>query len=261
LLSSGPWRGDNGLFTNRRRITGSFTEWCQRPIASDEPHHDRPVQVRPVASIRLLVADDHDILRRGLRDLLEAQPGWDVVAEAANGSEAFELALNFRPDIAILDVGMPDLNGFEATRRIREALPATEVLILTAHDSEQLVREAEASGARGYLLKSDAGRDLVAALESVRRRKFFLSPQMAKRNAGEPPARNGNALPLPRLTPREREIIQLLAEGYVNKDIATRLNISVKTAETHRTNIMRKIDVHSLPDLTRFAIRNHLVEP
>lgn len=211
-------------------------------------------------SIRLLVADDHDILRRGLRDLLEAQPGWSVVAEAVNGSQAFALAVDLKPDIAIVDVGMPDLNGFEATRRIREALPATEVLILTAHDSEQLAREAEASGARGYLLKSDAGRDLIAALESVRRHKFFLSPQMAKRNTAEP-ARNGSNLPLPRLTAREREIIQLLAEGYVNKDIATRLNISVKTAETHRTNIMRKIDVHSLPDLTRFAIRNHLVEP
>ena len=211
-------------------------------------------------STRLLVADDHDILRRGLRDLLEAQPGWSVVAEAVNGSEAFALAVDLKPDIAILDVGMPDLNGFETTRRIRQALPATEVLILTAHDSEQLAREAEACGARGYLLKSDAGRDLVAALESVRKRKFFLSPQMAKRNGGEP-ARNENSLPLPRLTAREREIIQLLAEGYVNKDIATRLNISVKTAETHRTNIMRKIDVHSLPDLTRFAIRNHLVEP
>ncbi|HEV2424910.1 MAG TPA: response regulator transcription factor [Terriglobia bacterium] len=211
-------------------------------------------------SIRLLVADDHDILRTGLRDMLEGEPGWSVVAEAANGTQAVELALELKPDIAVLDVGMPDLNGFEATRRIREALPATEVLILTAHDSEQLVREAEVSGARGYLLKSDLGRDLIAAVESVHKHRFFLSPQMAKRSNGEPGS-NGHPPILPRLTAREREIIQLLAEGHVNKDIATRLNISVKTAETHRTNIMRKIDVHSLPDLTRFAIRNHLVEP
>jgi len=210
--------------------------------------------------IRLLVADDHDILRRGLRELLESQPGWTVVAEAGNGSKALEMALEHQPDIAVLDVAMPDLNGFETTRRIREALPQTEVLILTAHDSEQMVHEAEACGARGYLLKSDVGRDLISAVESVRRHKFSLSPQIAKRSSLERGA-NGHGIPLPRLTPREREIIQLLAEGHVNKDIATRLNISVKTAETHRTNIMRKIDVHSLPDLTRFAIRNHLVEP
>lgn len=215
-----------------------------------------------MTSIRFLVADDHDILRRGLRDLLEAQAGWTIVAEAVNGTQALELAIELKPDVAIIDVGMPDLNGFEATRRIREAVPLTEVLILTAHDSEQLVREAEACGARGYLLKSDVGQDLLSAVESVRRRKFFLSPQIARRNGnGTEPGRNGHDVALPRLTAREREIIQLLAEGHVNKDIAARLNISVKTAETHRTNIMRKIDVHSLPDLTRFAIRNHLVEP
>ena len=213
-----------------------------------------------MAGIRLLVADDHDILRRGLRDLLESQSGWTVVAEASNGSEALEMALEKQPDIAILDVAMPDLNGFETTRRIREALPQTDVLILTAHDSEQMVHEAEACGARGYLLKSDVGRDLISAVESVRRHKFSLSPQIAKRSSLER-GTNGHGIPLARLTPREREIIQLLAEGHVNKEIATRLNISVKTAETHRTNIMRKIDVHSLPDLTRFAIRNHLVEP
>jgi DNA-binding NarL/FixJ family response regulator len=210
--------------------------------------------------IRLLVADDHDILRRGLRELLESQPGWAVVAEANNGIQALEMALECKPDIAILDVGMPDLNGFETTRRIREALPQTEVLILTAHDSEQMVHEAETCGARGYLLKSDVGRDLISAVDSVRRHKFSLSPQIARRSSLER-GNNGHAIPLVRLTPREREIIQLLAEGHVNKEIATRLNISVKTAETHRTNIMRKIDVHSLPDLTRFAIRNHLVEP
>jgi DNA-binding NarL/FixJ family response regulator len=213
-----------------------------------------------MAGIRLLVADDHDILRRGLRDLLESQAEWTVVAEASNGNEALEIASECQPDIAILDVAMPDLNGFETTRRIREALPQTEVLILTAHDSEQMVHEAEACGARGYLLKSDVGRDLISAVESVRRHKFFLSPQIAKRSSLERGV-NGHGIPLVRLTPREREIIQLLAEGHVNKEIATRLNISVKTAETHRTNIMRKIDVHSLPDLTRFAIRNHLVEP
>lgn len=253
----GPW----GLLAAFQNSASPFQTLDERPVTVRLACTvDELERVSAMASIRLLVADDHDILRRGLRDLLEAQPGWSVIAEAVNGTEAFELALELKPDVAIVDVGMPDLNGFEATRRIREALPDTEVLILTAHDSEQLVHEAETSGARGYLLKSDVGRDLLAAVESARRHKFFLSPQIAERSPAAP-GRNGQGPSLPRLTAREREIIQLLAEGHINKDIATRLNISVKTAETHRTNIMRKIDVHSLPDLTRFAIRNHLVEP
>jgi DNA-binding NarL/FixJ family response regulator len=209
--------------------------------------------------IRILVADDHEIVRRGLRDLLESHDGWAVVAEAAERSEAVARALESKPEIAVLDVTMPHLNGFEAARRIREALPMTKVLILTAHHSDQVVREAEACGACGYLVKSDAGRDLIAAVESVRRHKLFFAPKTAETDccASE---QNGRPGSLARLTAREREIVQMLAEGKSNKDVAVRLNISVKTAETHRSNIMRKIGVHSLPDLTRFAIRNCMVE-
>lgn len=208
--------------------------------------------------IRILLADDHEIVRRGVRNLLESQPGWRVVAEAANGVQAVERALELKPEIVVLDLGMPDLNGFEAARRIREHLPLTEVLVLTGYDSDQMLREAQACGARGYLVKSDVGRDLIAAVKSVRRHKFFLSPQMTQDTRRENPM-PGDAAPLRRLTAREREITQLLAEGKNNKEIATQLNISVKTTETHRTNIMRKIGAHSLPDLIRFAIRNRLV--
>jgi DNA-binding NarL/FixJ family response regulator len=209
--------------------------------------------------VRVMVADDHEIVRRGLRETLEAQGGWVVVAEAANGTQALERALESKPHVAILDVAMPELNGFEAARRIRKALPSTEVLILTAHDSEQMAHEAEACGACGYLVKSDAARDLIAAVQSVGKHSFFVGSRLAKRGSSLPTKAPRSWLG--RLTTREREIIQLLAEGKGNKDIATRLNISVKTAETHRTNLMRKVGAHSLADLTRFAIRNGLVEP
>ena len=210
--------------------------------------------------LRILIADDHEIVRRGLRTLLESQPGWKVVAEAVNGTQAVDVARESKPQVAVLDLGMPDLNGFEATRRIHEISPETEVLILTAHDADRIVREAVSCGARGFLVKSDVGQDLVAAVESVSRGKFFLSPRFSQ---GDDYAIKTDhvEVPLNRLTAREREIVQLLAEGNSNKDIAVRLDISVKTAETHRTNIMRKIGAHSLSDLVRFTIRNGLIEP
>jgi DNA-binding NarL/FixJ family response regulator len=212
----------------------------------------------PVRTIRILIADDHEIVRRGLRTLLEAQPGFAVVGEASNGVEAAEKARDLRPDVALLDVDMPQLNGIETTRRIREAVPQTEVLILSVHDSEQMVKQVLASGARGYLVKSDAAPDLVAAIEAAAHRKQFVSPRIS-RSPVFPSA--GAESAIAELTARERETAQLLAEGLSNKEIATRLDISVKTAETHRTNIMRKIGAHSLADVVRYAIRNGLVEP
>jgi DNA-binding NarL/FixJ family response regulator len=206
---------------------------------------------------RIVVADDHEIVREGLRTLLEAQSGWSVVGEASNGIQAVEKAIELKPDVVVLDVAMPELNGFEATRRIREALPQTEVLVLSVNDAEQVVRKALASGARGYLVKSDAGRELVAAIEAAVRHKSFLSPRLSQTQGI---TANGPEAPAD-LTARERETAQLLAEGLSNKDIAARLDISVKTAETHRTNIMRKIGAHSLADVVRYAIRNGLVEP
>ena len=213
--------------------------------------------------LRILLADDHDVVRRGLKELLEEQVGWTVCAEAANGREAVELAIETRPQVAVLDFSMPELNGLEATRRIRQAVPETEVLVFTMHESEELIREALAAGARGYLLKSDASRQLIPAVESVSRHKPYLSGRVSEvvlegfLKAGQG---SSMALPAERLTSREREIVQLLAEGRSNKDIARRLALSVKTVETHRASVMRKLELTSLAELVRWAVRNRIVE-
>jgi DNA-binding NarL/FixJ family response regulator len=218
------------------------------------------------APVRILVADDHEVVRQGLRGLVEAQPGWQVVGEAVDGREAVEKAKQLRPDIVVLDVSMPNLNGLEATRQIRKAVPDTEVLILTMHDSEPLVRDVLEAGARGYVLKSDAGRELVTALQAVLKHRPYLTSRVSeivldgyiRNGSAAQPSRAPRAV---RLSPREREIAQLLAEGKSNKEVAATLDISVKTAETHRTNLMRKLDLHSISELVRYAIRNKMVEP
>jgi DNA-binding NarL/FixJ family response regulator len=214
-------------------------------------------------SLRILVADDHEVVRQGLRALLESQPGWQVVAEAANGRQAVELARRHKPDIVILDISMPELNGLEATSLILQEAPRSQVLILTVHESERVVREVLAAGARGYLMKSDAGRELVLAVEALGQRRPYFTSQVAEMMLEgylQPgaPAPDDDGL---RLTSREREIVQLLAEGKTNKEVASILNISVKTAETHRTNIMNKLRLHSLSELVRYAIRNHIIQP
>ncbi len=215
-------------------------------------------------TLRILLADDHDIVRRGLKELLQERAGWSVCAEASNGREAVDLAVKFRPHVTVLDLSMPELNGLEATRRIRQAVPDTEVLIFTMHDSEELVRNVLGAGARGYLLKSDAALQLVPAVESLAQRKPFFAGRISEvllegflnPDRGKTTPENAD-----RLTSREREIVQLLAEGNSNKEIARGLALSVKTVETHRAAIMRKLDVHSLADLVRFAIRNQIVSP
>src|SRR5437867_5372538 len=184
--------------------------------------------------VRILLADDHQVVRTGLRALLESKAGWQVCAEAANGREAVEKAGQLKPDVAVLDIGMPLLNGVEATRQIRKVSPHTEVLILTMHDSEVLVQEVLEAGATGYILKDDADRNLLAAVDSLRRHKPYLSSRVSVAAAAGQSDTDGIERPARRLTPREREIVQLLAEGKSNKEIATYLNISVKTAETHR---------------------------
>ena len=214
--------------------------------------------------VRILVADDHQVVRTGLRALLESKTGWQVCAEASNGREAVEKAGELKPDVAVLDIGMPLLNGVEATRQIRKLSPQTEILILTMHDSDQLVQEVLAVGAHGYILKDDADRNLIAAVDALRRHKPYLSSRVseAASNAASP-SEDGLAVSHPsrsRLTPREREIVQLLAEGKSNKQIAGYLGISVKTAETHRANIMLKLDFHSLADLVRYAVRNNIIQ-
>jgi DNA-binding NarL/FixJ family response regulator len=208
--------------------------------------------------VRILIADDHGVVRKGLRALLDTRRGWTVCAEAANGREAIAKAKALKPDVAIVDIGMPGLGGVEATRQIRKASPTTEVLILSAHGSERLVREVLAAGARGYLLKDDANRSLFAAVDALRRHTPYFTPKVAEWVARDRKGLRTKA-PRTRLTPRQRETIQLLAEGKTNKEVATILNISVKTVETHRANIMLRLDLHSVTDLVHYAIRNEIV--
>ena len=214
-----------------------------------------------MATLRILVADDHQVVRTGLRTLLESKAGWQVCAEAADGREAVEKARELQPDVAVLDIGMPLLNGVEATRQIRKVSPRTEILILTMHDSELMIQGVLDAGAHGYIVKDDADRNLLAAVESLRRHKPYLSSRVSAAAAAGQSDTDGLERPARRLTPREREIVQLLAEGKSNKEIATYLKISVKTAETHRANIMLKMNFHSVTELVRYAVKNKIIQP
>jgi DNA-binding NarL/FixJ family response regulator len=216
-----------------------------------------------MSALKILVADDHDVVRAGMKALLEDQPNWQVVAEAGTGRQAVEKAKATMPDVAMLDVTMPELNGLEAARQIKKLLPNTEILILTVHESEQIAAEVLKVGARGYILKSDAGRELVAAVKAVAAHKNYFTSRIAQMVSDSTLKEGAQAIEAEdigsRLTPREKEIVQLLAEGKSNKEAASALNISVKTVETHRTNIMRKLRFHSVGELVRYAVRNNIV--
>lgn len=217
-----------------------------------------------MGTVRLLVADDHEIVRRGLRAVLEKQPGWKVVAEATNGREAVEKAIEMKPDITILDIGMPALNGLEAVRQIVKKVDHTKVLVLTVHDADPLIGQVLETGARGFLLKTDAGTDLVTAVEALRQGKTYFTRKvdqiiLQRYLNGSMPEASTDA-PTQLLTARQREIIQLLAEGKSSKEVAVALGLSVKTAETHRANIMRRTQCHSVTELVHYAVRNHIIE-
>lgn len=215
-----------------------------------------------MSCVRILIADDHELFRRGVAAELMQVPGWNVAAEATNGRDAVTLAAELKPDIVVLDLTMPELNGLEAARRITAADPSIRILILTAHESDQLVREVLNAGAQGYVLKSDAGRTLVTALQALLAGGSFFTSNVARMVLdGYLRSESAEAVATQVLSAREREIVQLLAEGNSNKDIARALNISVKTAETHRGNVMRKMGFESLPELVRYAIRNKIIEP
>jgi DNA-binding NarL/FixJ family response regulator len=212
-------------------------------------------------TLRILVADDHEIVRRGLCSLLAANSGWEVCGEAVDGREAVAKAKQLRPDIVVMDIGMPSLNGLAATNKILQDAPQQRVLILTVNESEQLVREVLEAGARGYVLKSDAARDLVAAVEALQQGRTFFTPHVGDFVlSGFLDGTGAKTVNVPRLTPREREIVQLLAEGKSTKEVAGILNLSVKTAETHRSNVMRKLGIHSISELVLYALRNNIIQ-
>lgn len=215
--------------------------------------------------MRAIVADDHEVVRRGVRALVESHPGWTVCGEAANGREAVRLAQELHPDLVVLDVTMPEMNGLEATRAIRSSVPGTEVILLTVHDSDQLLDQAISAGARGYVLKDDAARHLMDAIDALSKHAPFVGSRAVDRggNGGGQErnavvSRNGRVMSL---TQREREVLRLLAEGESNREVAERLSISAKTVETHRANVMRKLGASSIVDLVHYAIRNGIVAP
>lgn len=218
-----------------------------------------------IKSTRILVADDHNIVRSGLRQLLQDHHGWEICGEATTGREAVTLATNTNPDVVVMDFGMPELNGLEAARQIRRVLPKTEILMLTLHLSDELVYRIIQTGVKGYVLKSDANRDLVSAVEALSFHRTFYTSRVSemvldgyctrKTRPGQEPSAAS------RLTNRQREIVQLLAEGKTSKEVAITLNISVKTAETHRANIMRALELHSISDLVLYAVKNEIIHP
>jgi DNA-binding NarL/FixJ family response regulator len=220
---------------------------------------------RGAKRLRILVADDHELVRRGIRGLLRARRGWTVVGEATNGLEAVDKANRLKPDVAILDISMPDLDGLQATRRIREAVPTTDVVVLTMHDSDQMVRRVLDAGALGYVLKSDIATHLVKAVNSVSGGKLFLTPRVSDivlkgflmTGNQSDPTKHSQARP----TRREVEIMCLLAEGKANKEIAVELGITTRTVETHRAKIMLKLGLHSLAELIHYAIRHKIFTP
>ena len=214
--------------------------------------------------IRIVLADDHDLMRRGIRGLLESEPDLEVCGEAANGREAVELTSHLQPDVIVLDLGMPELNGLDALKLIHKEVPATEVLVFSMHDSEGLVREVFAAGARGYVLKSDAARYLVDAIRSLAQHKPFFTERISEAilNSLISSASQGGkqSVAADPLTIREHEILQLLAENKNNRDIAGTLGISVRTVETHRRSIMQKLNVNSIVELVHYAVRNRIVD-
>lgn len=207
---------------------------------------------------RILIADDHDVVRSGVRAILESQPGWEVVGEAENGKAAIDLALATRPDVVVLDYALPLVNGIEATRQIRARVPGTEVLIFTMHDTANLVREVLEAGARGFLLKSDARRLLVAAIENLAQHKPFFTGNVSETLLESYLSRGVSTTAI--LSARERAVVQLIVEGHTNTRIADVLSISRKTVETHRAAAMRKLNVETTAGLIRYAIHNKLVD-
>lgn len=214
-------------------------------------------------SVSILIADDHAVVRRGLRALVETHPKWKVVSEASNGREAVLMAAKTRPNVAILDISMPELNGLDAASQILKASPHTRILILSMHAAEELIEKTLGAGASGYILKSDAEKDLIIAIEALLHRRTFFTHTASEVILSHLRGRGGKKVVQPegsRLSTREREVVQLLAEGKSNKQVAALLNISTRTVENHRAKVMDKLTLHSFSELVRYAVRNKLAE-
>jgi DNA-binding NarL/FixJ family response regulator len=214
---------------------------------------------------RVLVVDDHQIVRRGVAAVVrDAGPDWEVCGEASTGREGVAAATSLKPDIVVMDISMPEMNGLEATREILKENPKTEVLVLSMHESDQMVHDVLAAGARGYILKRDAGADLMIALAAVRQHKLFFTSRVSEvvlsGYLGQGVAAPTPEGPSSRLSVRELQIVKLVAESLSNKEVAHALNISVKTVESHRAHIMEKLGLHSVTELVRYAVRNNIVE-
>lgn len=214
--------------------------------------------------LRILIADDHEVVREGTRLLLQSEPGWEVCGIAKNGRDAVNQAQQLKPDVVVIDMTMPELNGLDATREIKRLLPTVEILMFTAHESEDLIRQVFEAGVKSYILKVDASAHLLSAVRALGEHKTYFTTKVAQTlfakfmdRSPDKPAGNGV---VGDLTNREREIVRLLAEGSSNKDIASTLGISVRTAETHRATLMKKCGADSLAGVVRYAIRNHIVE-
>jgi DNA-binding NarL/FixJ family response regulator len=211
--------------------------------------------------MRIFVADSHDVLRRGVRNLLSGHPGWSVCGDAKTGAEALRLVLELKPEIVTLDSDLLELNGIEVTRRIKEALPATEILFFTTHEEDDVIKEALRAGALAYILKSDSEDKLIEGVEALARHLPFFSTRASAMLLSHLLNKNVESDESRILTDREREIVQLLSDGKSNKEAASQLHISVKTVETHRAAIMRKLGLKSITQLVRYAIRNKFIEP
>lgn len=212
--------------------------------------------------LRLLIGDDHTLMRQGLRKILEERPDWEVVAEVGDGRDAVRRAMALKPDVAILDIGMPQLNGIDATQQILRRVPETRVLILSMHSDEGYVTRALQAGATGYMLKDSAGKDLLKGVASVAAGKSFFSPAIARLMLDDYVRRvagSGVADRFESLSEREREIFQLIAEGRTNKGVAELLNISPATVETHRAHILQKLDIHNTAELVLYAVRRGVI--
>jgi DNA-binding NarL/FixJ family response regulator len=214
-----------------------------------------------IPNLRMLIADDHEIVRQGLRALVESRPGWQVCGEAADGWDAVQKARDLKPDVIALDIGMPNLNGLEAAREILRESPKAKILFLTIYDTEQAVKSAVQIGAKGLILKSDAARELLVAVEAILRNSTYFSSQTSQAILRPDLRGNRRSAEKDTLTRREKQVVQLLAEGKSTKEVAAMLNLSVKTAETHRSNIMGKLGLHSVSELVLYAVRNSIVQP